>query len=72
MRATPPLDRLGFVETGLPGAVGDRQVVTGPDGRYNEDICVMDAAGTHVVNLTPETFENWPSCGPATGEPRRG
>jgi Tol biopolymer transport system component len=42
--------------------------MTGPDGHYNEDLCVMDADGTDVVDLTPgtpNTFENWPSWGPA-------
>ncbi|HZO58882.1 MAG TPA: hypothetical protein VFB51_04230, partial [Solirubrobacterales bacterium] len=33
----------------------------------NDDICVMDADGTDIVNLTNtvEAFENWPSWGPA-------
>jgi TolB protein len=41
-----------------------------PPADYNEDLCVMDADGSNVVNLTnsPETLENWPSWGPA---PRR-
>jgi TolB protein len=48
--------------------------ITDPDGHYNEDICVMNADGSNVVNLTntPETFENWPSWGPATGKHDRG
>jgi len=38
-----------------------------PPAGHNEDICVMDADGTDVVNLTnsPGVFENWPSWGPA-------
>jgi Tol biopolymer transport system component len=39
-----------------------------PDGGFNDDLCVMEADGTDVVNLTPntpDTFENWPSWGPA-------
>ena len=41
-----------------------------PPPDFNDDICVMDADGTDVVNLTNtvHTFENWPSWGPA---PRR-
>ena len=37
-----------------------------PEG-FNDDICVMNADGTNVVNLTNtrEIFENWPSWGPA-------
>ena len=33
----------------------------------NDDICVMHADGSNIVNLTntPETWENWPSWGPA-------
>ena len=40
---------------------------TDPDGHYNEDICVINADGTNLVNLTntPDAFENWPSWGPA-------
>ena len=36
---------------------------------YDEDICVMDADGSDIVNLTntPAKFENWPSWGPAPG-----
>ena len=47
--------------------------ITGPDGHYNEDICVMDADGSNVVSLTntPEIFENWPSWGPAIDEHER-
>jgi TolB protein len=43
---------------------------TSPGGDYNEDICVMRADGSHIVNLTnsPSTFENWPSWGPAQDE----
>jgi hypothetical protein len=34
---------------------------------FNDDLCVMDADGSNVVNLTNtrETSENWPSWGPA-------
>ncbi len=41
-----------------------------PPPDFNDDICIMDADGTDIVNLTNtiETFENWPSWGPA---PRR-
>jgi TolB protein len=41
-----------------------------PPPDFNDDICVMDADGTDIVNLTKsvERFENWPSWGPA---PRR-
>ena len=37
-----------------------------PEG-HNEDICVANADGANVVNLTntPDVFENWPSWGPA-------
>ena len=37
-----------------------------PDG-HNEDICVANADGSNVINLTntPKVFENWPSWGPA-------
>jgi TolB protein len=37
-----------------------------PPKDHNEDICVMDADGTDIVNLTntPRIFENWPSWGP--------
>jgi Tol biopolymer transport system component len=37
-----------------------------PEGQ-NDDICVMNADGSNVVNLTntPEKWENWPSWGPA-------
>lgn len=40
--------------------------ITDPHGNYNEDICVMNADGSNLVNLTntPGTFENWPSWGP--------
>jgi Tol biopolymer transport system component len=36
-------------------------------GGFNDDLCVMDADGTDIVNLTnaPATHENWPSWGPA-------
>jgi Tol biopolymer transport system component len=38
-----------------------------PTPGHNEDICVMDADGSNIVNLTdsPGVFENWPSCAPA-------
>jgi dipeptidyl aminopeptidase/acylaminoacyl peptidase len=38
-----------------------------PPPDFNDDICVMDADGTDIVNLTntTETFENWPSWGAA-------
>ena len=38
-----------------------------PPPDFNDDICVMDADGTDIVNLTNTTaiFENWPSWGPA-------
>ena len=41
--------------------------LTDPDGHYNEDICVINADGTNLVNLTntPDALENWPSWGPA-------
>lgn len=37
-----------------------------PEG-HNDDICVANADGSNVVNLTntPDVFENWPSWGPA-------
>jgi Tol biopolymer transport system component len=40
------------------------------DGHYNEDICVMNADGTRIANLTdsPNTLENWPSWGPAPAD----
>jgi Tol biopolymer transport system component len=38
-----------------------------PPADHNEDICVMDADGSAIVNLTntPGVYENWPSWGPA-------
>jgi Tol biopolymer transport system component len=38
-----------------------------PRKDHNEDICVMNADGSNIVNLTnsPRVFENWPSWGPA-------
>jgi Tol biopolymer transport system component len=38
-----------------------------PPPDFNDDICVMDADGTDVDNLTDtvDRFENWPSWGPA-------
>jgi Tol biopolymer transport system component len=48
--------------------------ITDPHGKYNEDICVMNADGSGIVNLTnsPDTFENWPSWGPAPGKQDQG
>jgi hypothetical protein len=42
-----------------------------PEG-HNKDICVMNADGSDIVNLTstPDVFENSPSWGPAP-RPRR-
>jgi TolB protein len=42
-------------------------LLTDPPDNYDEDICVMDADGSDIVDLTntPTTFENWPSWGPA-------
>lgn len=41
--------------------------ITDPNGHYNEDICIIDADGSNLVNLTdtPDAFENWPSWAPA-------
>jgi Tol biopolymer transport system component len=38
-----------------------------PPRDHNEDICVANADGSNVLNLTntPDAFENWPSWGPA-------
>jgi len=38
-----------------------------PPSDYSQDICVMNANGSNIVKVinTPETFENWPSWGPA-------
>jgi Tol biopolymer transport system component len=38
-----------------------------PPKGHNEDICIANADGSNVVNLTntPDVFENWPSWGPA-------
>jgi TolB protein len=38
-----------------------------PPPGQNDDICVMDADGSDIVNLTntPDTWENWPSWGRA-------
>ena len=38
-----------------------------PPEDYDEDLCVMDADGSEIVDLTntPAKFENWPSWGPA-------
>jgi Tol biopolymer transport system component len=40
---------------------------TPSSGDHNEDICVMNANGTHITHLThtPATLENWPSWAPA-------
>ena len=37
-----------------------------PPPGFNDDICVMNADGSNIVNLTntPDVFENWPSWGP--------
>lgn len=37
-----------------------------PPDDYSQDICVMGADGTNIVQVidTPDTFENWPSWGP--------
>jgi Tol biopolymer transport system component len=45
-----------------------------PDGNFNDDLCVMDADGTDIVNLTnaPATHENWPSWGPAPRKHHQG
>jgi TolB protein len=44
--------------------------ISGPSGHYNEDICVIDADGTNLVDLTntPDAFENWPSWSPAPND----
>ena len=44
------------------------------DPHYNEDICVMNADGSTIVNLTntPDTGENLPSWGPAPSSQHRG
>jgi Tol biopolymer transport system component len=44
-----------------------------PEG-HNEDICVANADGSNVVNLTntPDVFENWPSWGPTPGNHDQG
>ena len=41
-----------------------------PPADFNEDICVMDADGSDIVNLTntPGVLENWPSWGPAPSD----
>lgn len=38
-----------------------------PPANYSQDICVMNADGSNIVKAidTPNTFENWPSWGPA-------
>jgi Tol biopolymer transport system component len=38
-----------------------------PPADYSQDICIANADGSNVVKVidTPETFENWPSWGPA-------
>lgn len=48
----------------------NRGLLADPPEDYDEDICVMDADGSHIVDLTntPAKFENWPSWGPASGE----
>ena len=40
-----------------------------PEGQ-NDDICVMNADGSNIVNLTntSETWENWPSWGPTPAD----
>jgi Tol biopolymer transport system component len=48
----------------------NRGLLAEPPQDYNEDICVMDADGSNIVNLTntPEKIENWPSWGPAPNQ----
>lgn len=43
-------------------------------GNYDEDICVMNADGSGIVDLTnsPDTFDNWPSWGPAPNQRKQG
>ena len=38
-----------------------------PPKDYNQDICIMNADGSHIVHVinTPRVLENWPSWGPA-------
>ena len=38
-----------------------------PPKDYNQDICIMNADGSHIVHVvdTPSVLENWPSWGPA-------
>jgi TolB protein len=45
-----------------------------PPKGQNDDICVMDADGSNIVNLTNtrKIFENWPSWGPAPTEDDEG
>jgi Tol biopolymer transport system component len=44
-----------------------------PGGHFNDDLCVMNADGSNVVNLTnaPSTHENWPSWGRAPANHHR-
>jgi Tol biopolymer transport system component len=44
-----------------------------PPADYNEDICVMRADGSNIVNLTntPSTFDNFPSWGPEARHDRK-
>lgn len=44
-----------------------------PPPDYSQDLCVMKADGSDLVNITntPEVFENWPSWGPEAKRKRR-
>jgi Tol biopolymer transport system component len=45
----------------------NRGTLPGPPADFNQDICVMNADGSHIVHVidTPNVLENWPSWGPA-------
>jgi hypothetical protein len=45
-----------------------------PPDDHNEDICISNADGSNIVNLTntPKIFENWPSWGPRRSDEQAG
>ncbi|HEY3946144.1 MAG TPA: hypothetical protein VGL78_13030 [Solirubrobacteraceae bacterium] len=44
----------------------NRGTLPHPPKNFNQDICVMNADGSHIVHVikTPNVLENWPSWGP--------
>jgi Tol biopolymer transport system component len=48
----------------------NRGTLNKPPPDYNQDLCVMEADGDNIVNITntPGVYENYPAWGPAAGE----